>query len=162
MIGYITRIHILNFMHVLNFLSYNLSYHSSSHSSIGSIVARATSTNSSSSALSSCDTYLIRSVTGRGHGVGAGSLAVLDGGIIYLVYLIRSISFEKVCGIIGTSICYIIWYVLHVYLILVFLDLAPSCGHYRVKGYKAQFVFICYSASIRSSLQLSPLIYRVY
>jgi len=38
-------------------------YHSSSHGSIGSIVVRATSTNSSSSALSSCDTWLIRSVT---------------------------------------------------------------------------------------------------
>jgi len=40
-------------------------YHSSSHGSIGSIVVRATSTNSSSSALSSCDTWLIRSVTKR-------------------------------------------------------------------------------------------------
>jgi hypothetical protein len=72
---------------------------------------------------------------GRGHGVGAGSLAFLDGGTIYSVYLTRSISFKKVCGIISTSICYIIWYVLHVHLILVFLDLAPSCGHHRVKGY---------------------------
>jgi len=42
--------------------SYDLSYHSSSHGSIGSIVAHAASTNSLSSALSSCDTCLIRSV----------------------------------------------------------------------------------------------------
>jgi len=41
----------------------DLGYYFSSHGSIGSIVAHATSTNSSSSALSSCDTYLIRSVT---------------------------------------------------------------------------------------------------
>jgi len=38
-------------------------YQSSLYSLIGSIVARATSTNSSSSALSSCDTWLIRSIT---------------------------------------------------------------------------------------------------
>ena len=44
-------------------LSYDLGYHSSLHGSIGSIVAHAISTNSSSSALSSCDTCLIRSVT---------------------------------------------------------------------------------------------------
>jgi len=42
---------------------YDFAYHSLSHSSIGFIVACATSTNSLSSALSSCDTYLIRSVT---------------------------------------------------------------------------------------------------
>ena len=54
-------------MHVLSFSSYNLGYHSSSHGSIGSIVARATSTNSPSSALSSCDTCLIRSVTLRAY-----------------------------------------------------------------------------------------------
>ena len=71
---------------------------------------------------------------GKGYSVGAGFLAILDGGKIYSVYLMRSISFKKVCGIVGTSICYIIWYVLHVHLILVFLDLAPSCGHHRVKG----------------------------
>jgi len=44
-------------------LSYDLGYHSSSHGSIGSIMACATSTNSSSSTLSSCDTCLIRSIT---------------------------------------------------------------------------------------------------
>jgi len=44
-------------------LSCDLGYHSSSYGSIGSIVACATSTNSLSSALSSCDTCLIRSVT---------------------------------------------------------------------------------------------------
>jgi len=43
--------------------SCDFAYHSSSHGSIGSIVAHATSTNSLSSALSSCDTYLIRFVT---------------------------------------------------------------------------------------------------
>jgi len=50
-------------MHILNLSSCDLGYHSSSHGSMGSIVARATSANSSSSTLSSCDTYLIRSVT---------------------------------------------------------------------------------------------------
>jgi len=50
-------------MRVLSFSLYNLSYHSLSHSSIGSIIVCATSTNSSSSALSSCDTYLIRFIT---------------------------------------------------------------------------------------------------
>jgi len=43
-------------------LLYNLSYYFSSRGSIGSIVAYATSTNSLSSVLSSCDTWLIRSV----------------------------------------------------------------------------------------------------
>jgi len=41
----------------------DLGYHFSLYGSIGSIVARATSTNSLSSALSSCDTYLIKSIT---------------------------------------------------------------------------------------------------
>jgi len=41
----------------------DFAYHSLLHSSIGFIVARATSTNSLSSALSSCNTCLIRSVT---------------------------------------------------------------------------------------------------
>ena len=54
-------------MHILNLPSYDFSYYSSSHSSIGSIVVRATSPNSSSSVLSSCNTYLIRSVTSRRH-----------------------------------------------------------------------------------------------
>jgi len=49
-------------MHVLSFLLCDLGYHSSSHSSIDSVVACVTSTNSLSSVLSSCDTYLIRSV----------------------------------------------------------------------------------------------------
>jgi len=44
-------------------LLYDLSYHSSLYSSIGSIVAYATFTNSLSSALSSYNTYLIRSIT---------------------------------------------------------------------------------------------------
>jgi len=50
-------------MHVLSFLLYDLSYHSSSYSSIGSVIAYATSTNSLSSVLSSCNTYLIKSIT---------------------------------------------------------------------------------------------------
>jgi len=41
----------------------DLNYHSSLHSLIGSIVAYVTFTNSLSSALSSCDTYLIKSIT---------------------------------------------------------------------------------------------------
>ena len=48
---------------VRDLLSYNLGYYSSSHSLIGSIVAYTTSTNSLSSALSSYDTYLIKSIT---------------------------------------------------------------------------------------------------
>jgi len=43
-------------------LLYNPSYHSLLHSSIGSIMAYAISTNSLSSALSSCNTYLIKSI----------------------------------------------------------------------------------------------------
>ena len=50
------------FLHT-KLLSYDLGYHSLSYSSIGSIIARATSTNSLSSALSSYDTCLIRSIT---------------------------------------------------------------------------------------------------
>jgi len=41
----------------------DFAYYSSLHSSIGSIIAHAISTNSSSSALSSCDIYLIKSIT---------------------------------------------------------------------------------------------------
>ena len=44
-------------------LSCDLSYYSSSYGLIGSVVAYTTSTNSLSSALSSCDTCLIRFVT---------------------------------------------------------------------------------------------------
>jgi len=55
--------YILSLIHVLSFLLYNLSYHSLLHSLISFIMAHATSTNSLSSALSSCDTYLIRSIT---------------------------------------------------------------------------------------------------
>ena len=57
------RSDILDLMYILNFLLYNLGYHSSLYSLIGSIIAHTTSTNSSSSALRSCDTYLIRSIT---------------------------------------------------------------------------------------------------
>jgi len=48
---------------VRDLLSYNLSYYSLSYSLIGSIMAYTTSTNSLSSALSSYDTYLVRSIT---------------------------------------------------------------------------------------------------
>jgi len=61
---YIYTIHIPRILRTTSYnLSYNFAYHSLSHSSIGSIMAHATSTNSLSSALSSCDTYLIKSIT---------------------------------------------------------------------------------------------------
>ena len=39
--------------------------------------------------------------------LGTGFLATLDGGTIYSVCLATSISFENVCGILGTLNCYI-------------------------------------------------------
>ena len=58
---YILYIDIQRIYRVQRYVTFG--YYSSSHSLIGSIVVRAMSTNSSSSALSSCDTWLIRSVT---------------------------------------------------------------------------------------------------
>jgi len=64
---YILYIHTIRIPRILRITSCDLLcdlvYYFLSHGSIGSIVARATSINSSSSALSSCDTCLIRSVT---------------------------------------------------------------------------------------------------
>jgi len=58
----ITRI--LCILRIISYdLLYDLGYHSSSYGLIGSIVACAMSINFLSSALSSCDTYLIRSIT---------------------------------------------------------------------------------------------------
>jgi len=63
---YILYIHTIYIPRILRItscdLSYDFTYHSSSHGLIGSIMACATSTNSLSSALSSCDIYLIRSI----------------------------------------------------------------------------------------------------
>jgi len=60
---YILYVRITYIPRILRTTLCDLSYHSSLHSLIGSIVAYATSTNSLSSALSSCDIYLIRSIT---------------------------------------------------------------------------------------------------
>jgi len=63
---YILYIYTIRILCILCIISCNLlcdfTYHSLSYNLIGSIVACAMSTNSLSSALSSCDTYLIRSV----------------------------------------------------------------------------------------------------
>jgi len=64
---YMLYIYTIYILHIPRTTSCNLlcdfAYHSSSHSLIGSIIARATSTNSLSSALSNYDIYLIRSIT---------------------------------------------------------------------------------------------------
>jgi len=64
---YILYIYTIYIPHILRTtlcdLLYDFTYHSLSHGLIGSIIVHATSTNSLSSALSSYNTYLIRSVT---------------------------------------------------------------------------------------------------
>ena len=60
---YILYMCIICILRILRITLCDLSYYSLSYSSIGSTMARATSTNSLSSALSSCDIQLIRFVT---------------------------------------------------------------------------------------------------
>jgi len=67
--------YILTFPHT-ELSSCDLGYHSSSYGLMGSIVARATSTNSLSSALSSYDTCLIRSVTAMAIAVAVVAVVV--------------------------------------------------------------------------------------